>query len=269
MTGPGSAVPVRQVAFDRLGPVVHQEVGPAGRALRWIDEGEPRWPVLLFLGGAGTSVRAFGLLEFARSLREELRIRVVSVERNGLGQTLFHPDCGPAAYAADVWWLLDRLDVSDVAVVAISGGGPYAAHVMATRPSAVRSVHLACAWAEALPGSRLELDADDVARDPVSWWRFPRGSSVHRVPGLVDAAVDEATRAVFARGSNAAHDGLGQAFRIYSQEPLPDLSKVAAPAFLYWGEHDDVVPAAQRQRWERALPDVRTTRLYAGERHDV
>lgn len=69
----------------------------SGRTVHYIDEGEPGWHTVLFLGGAGTSVRAFGLLEFARSLRQQLRIRVVSVERNGLGQTRFDPEGDPAS----------------------------------------------------------------------------------------------------------------------------------------------------------------------------
>lgn len=130
---------VAQGAFDALGPTVHRIRVASGRTVHYIDEGEPGWHTVLFLGGAGTSVRAFGLLEFARSLRQQLRIRVVSVERNGLGQTRFDPEAGPGEHAADVWDLLDRLAVGAVSVVAISGGGPYAAHIAAAQPERIRS----------------------------------------------------------------------------------------------------------------------------------
>jgi hypothetical protein len=40
---------------------------------------------LVFIGGQGTSLEAFQLSEFARTSREELGLRVISVERNGFG----------------------------------------------------------------------------------------------------------------------------------------------------------------------------------------
>jgi non-heme chloroperoxidase len=257
-----------QQEFDPLGPTVRQATLPGGRSVHFIDEGRPGWPVVVFFGGAGTTVRAFGLLEFARTLREQLRIRVVSVERNGLGQTAFDPGLGFREYAAHVWELLDQLDIYDASLVAISGGGPYAAHVAHARPDRVRSLHLACAFSERLDDDS-PLNAATVAADPVGWWRFPADSAVHRIPGFVDATIEEATRAVFARGRDQAPEGLAQAFALYRDSPLPDLGAVRSPAFLYWGEADRVVTTAHLERWQAALPMVNAVRLYPGEGHDV
>lgn len=266
---PARATPLRQVAFDPLGPTVRQCSLPGGRTARYVDEGDDTWPAFLFLGGAGTTVRALGLLEFARTLREELGLRAVSVERNGLGQSPYDPRIGPAQHARDVWQVMDRLGIEEVAVVAISGGGPYAAAVMAAEPSRIRSVHLACAYADASTGERLGVDADTVAADPVAWWAMDPASPVHRIPGFTDSTVEEATRAFFARGRDVAPHGLRQALAVYDSEPLPDLSAVTAPAFLYWGERDRVVGHGHRRRWSRALPDVREERVYPEEGHDV
>lgn len=266
---PAGIQPLRQSYFDPLGPTVHQASLATGRRVQYIDEGNPRWPVLLFLGGAGTSVRAFRLVEFARTLREELGIRVVSVERNGLGSTPFDPTVGYPQYAEDTWALLDRLDIRHVAVVAISGGGPYAAHVMVRRPSAVRSVHLACAFSEPAVHSAAALDAEEIHRDPVAWWRFPPESPIRHIPGFADSCVEEATRSMFARGRDTGPDGLRQALDLYATQRLPVLSAVTAPAFLYWGTEDDLVPTAHLRRWREVLPNIVRTREYAGEGHDV
>ncbi|WP_427017047.1 alpha/beta fold hydrolase [Pseudarthrobacter sp. P1] len=265
---------VRQTGFDRLGPVVRSAVVGSGRRVHYIDEGSAEGTPLLFFGGAGTTVRAFGLMEFARSFREQLGIRVLSVERNGLGQTPFDPAVGFAEHAADVWSLLDSLGIGQVSIIAISGGGPYAARVAAAQPGRVRSLHLACAYSEPVADVGARFDAEQVAADPVAWWQFPAASPVHRIPGFDDAVVEEATRGVFARGRDVAPQGLAQAFELYSRTPLPDLSAATCPVFLYWGSEDALVPVVHMQRWRRALAAATrgravVERVYPGEGHDV
>ncbi|MET3719246.1 MULTISPECIES: alpha/beta hydrolase [unclassified Arthrobacter] len=270
LTDAVEAIQVRNSGFDPLGPVVCSAVVGSGRTVNYIDDGAAGAVPLLFLGGAGTTVRAFRLLEFARSFRQEMGIRVVSVERNGLGQTVFDPAVGPDEYAADVWSLLDTLNIGQVSVLAISGGGPYAAAIIAARPGQVRSLHLACAFAEMLEGADAPMEPESVAADPVAWWRFPAESSVHSIPGFVDSVIEEATRGLFAKGRDVPPDGLRQAFGLYASEPLRDLSAVQAPVFLYWGSADELVPLEQMRRWTAALAGRETVeRVYPGEGHDV
>ncbi|MGY4541418.1 non-heme chloroperoxidase [Arthrobacter sp. UYNi723] len=269
-------IQVRNSGFDPLGPEVRSAVVGSGRTVNYIDDGDAGAVPLLFLGGAGTTVRAFRLLEFARSFRQELGIRVVSVERNGLGQSEFDPAVGFAEYAEDVWSLLDSLGIGQVSVIAISGGGPYAARLVSSRPDRVRSLHLACAFGELIEGAGARFDVGAVASDPVAWWRFPAESSVHAIPGFDDSVIEEATRGLFARGRDQVPEGLQQAFELYAATRLPDLSAVRAPVFLYWGSTDELVPLVQMDLWKAAF-DVgksgagRTLveRVYLGEGHDV
>ena len=262
-------VEVGQHQFDPLGPDVLSTTLPSGRAVHYIDDGDPGWTAVVWFGGAGTSVRAFRLLEFARSLRQQLQIRVISVERNGIGQTPFDDAAGVADYAADVWSLLDRLGVVRPSVMAISGGGPYAAAVIASRPERIRSVHLACAFAERPPGVAAPFTVDAVAANPVSWWTYPPESTVHRIPGFADSAIEEAVRAVFARGRDVPADGLAREFAIAGSTSLPDFSALDAPSFLYWGSEDRLVGAFHLDRWRESLPGPPLVRWYDGEGHDV
>jgi non-heme chloroperoxidase len=259
---------LRQAAFDPLGPRVQSTRLPSGRTVRYIDDGEPGWTPLVWFGGAGTSVRAFRLLEFARTLREELQVRVISVERNGLGETPFDPTAGYSDYAADVWALLDVMGVEEASLMAISGGGPYAAQVAAAASARVRSLHLACAFSERLGDSPVP-PVMEIAADPVTWWRYPSSSPVHLIPGFDESAVEEATVSRFALGLDVAPEGLSRAFALYDTERLPDLSGLEAPALLYWGSDDALVPIAHLTRWRDALPNVARVRLYEGEGHDV
>ncbi|MFJ4207890.1 alpha/beta fold hydrolase [Paenarthrobacter sp. NPDC089675] len=270
----GSDIELPQIGFEALGPTVHSHEAGSGRRVRFIDEGPRSGVPVVFFGGAGTSVRAFRLLEFARPLRLSLGVRVVSVERNGLGRTSFDPDAGVTEHAEDVWSLLDHLGIREASLVAISGGGPYAAQVAAARPACVRSMHLACAYSEPIPGAQLDFDPRQVAADPVAWWTFPPESPVHRVPGFVDSAVEEATHAMFARGRDAEPEGLRQAFDLYARTPLPDLARVTGRAFMYWGSEDTLVPGQHIDRWKRSLQSEgrepkTTVRMYSGEGHDV
>lgn len=265
---------VAQAGFDPLGPAVRSAEVASGRRVQFIDEGRHTGLPLIFLGGAGTTVRAFRLMEFARTFREQLGIRVVSVERNGLGQTGFDSAVGFKEYAEDVWSLLDHLDIGPASIVAVSGGGPYAAHLAAACPERVRSLHLACGYAESVGTDGLDFDPLQVAADPVSWWTFPPGSAVHRIPGFVDSAIEEATRAMFARGRDVPPEGLRHAFELYARAPLPDLGSVKAPVFMYWGSEDTLVPENHIGRWQRALDAggrgrEAVVRMYSGEGHDV
>lgn len=265
----GDDIPIDQAGFDTLGPDVRTSVVESGRTVHFIDEGDPDWQPLLFLGGAGTTVRAFRLMEFARSLRRQLRVRVISVERNGLGQTPFDPGVSPVEHAADVWSLLGSAGVTQTSVIAISGGGPYAAHIASAQPERIRSLHLACAYSQRLGPDAVSMPVEEIAADPSAWWRFPPESSVHRIPGFDDSVIEEATRGAFARGRDNPLDGLRDALRLYHDEPLPPLDAVTAPAFLYWGGVDRSVPVAHMDRWREVLPNIAVERLYEGEGHDV
>ena len=206
----------------------------ARRPVRFLDEGEPGWRPFVFFGGLGTDLEAFYDTEFARSTRERLRLRAISVERNGFGMTAFDPTLGYADAVDDGLDVLVDCGVDRFAVVAISGGAPFAAALCARVPARVLSLHLAaaaagpliatCGTAGALYGHPRQLSGD---------------------PAL-------------------AHE-----WDLLGRVPLPDLSAMHAPAYLYWGTADEVVPPAHVLEWRRALGTVAAVRAYPGEGHNV
>jgi len=204
------------------------------RVVRFIDEGEEGWRPVVFFGGLGTDVGAFYETEFARDLRERMRLRVVSVERNGFGMTPFDESLGYADAVDDVLEVLAMLQIGRFAVVAISGGAPFAAALAAHAPGRVLSLHLAAAAAGPL-----------VASCGTASLLYGRPEQLALDPAL-------------------AHE-----WRLLQSEPLPDLRALQAPAFLYWGGDDEVVPADHVREWRRALPSVVALRGYPGEGHDV
>ena len=214
---------------------MQQTLSPVhSRVLRFIDEGECDWRPVVFFGGLGTDVNAFYATEFARELRERLRLRVISVERNGFGMTPFDSSLGISDAVDDVLEVLETLSVRRFAVVAISGGGPFAAALAARVPGRMLSLHLAAAAAGPL------------------------------VAECGTASLLYAQPARFALDPALAHE-----WRVLCSEPLPELSTLEAPAYLYWGHDDDVVPKAHIREWLRVLPCVAAVRGYRDVGHDV
>jgi non-heme chloroperoxidase len=84
-----------QNEFDHIGAEVHS-LTRNGRTSYHIDEGNSGDRAVIFIGGAGTSLEAFQLTEFARTSRQKLGLRVISVERNGFGESQLDLNLGYA-----------------------------------------------------------------------------------------------------------------------------------------------------------------------------
>ena len=267
-----------QSTFDHIGAEV-RSLDAGGRISYYIDEGSPEGRAVVFIGGQGTSLEAFQLTEFARSTREKLGLRVISVERNGFGELAFDPKLGYADYAKEVLAVLDHLKVDKFAIMAISGGGAYAAHLAATVPDRVISLHAGAAVARTLP-TRSAPDCSitpDVANEkakkwttsPKDWWGVP-GSPVLIIPGWQTTAYADATRSFYVGGQMGDPKALAHENMLpCSKDAVIDAKKITAPVFLYWGEADKAVPVEQMEMWKAALPNVARATVYPGEGHTV
>jgi non-heme chloroperoxidase len=271
-----------QERFDHIGAHVHSLTTRPGRTSYYIDEGKPGWTPVVFIGGAGTSLEAFQLTEFARTSREELRVRVVSVERNGFGESALDTSLGYADYNAEVLAVLDHLGIHRFAIMAISGGGAYAAQLAAAAGPRVASLHVAAAVATTLPGRTLpaacsrtveQQNAINVAftHFPKVWWAVAPDSPVHAIPGWQAEAYLDAARSFFVGGQLGAPDALTHEQRLpCGPGAVVDPDDITAPAYLYWGAVDPLVPPSVMALWQAALGDnvVRAT-VYPGEGHTV
>ncbi len=273
-------LPALQAQFDPLGPAVNALPGPKGRVLHYTDTGEAGWRPVLYVGGTGTSARAMLMTGYLETMRRQLRLRMISVERNGFGDTAFDPAWTLGDYAADVRSVLDHLAVKRFAVVAISGGGPYAAHVAAAMPNRVISLHFAAALADRLVGDTVSCDltAPQVAKalapavdNPQIWWGFPENSPTHSIPGFTERAYDEGARAFFIRGQMGDAAPEAAEMQRYCHARLEDLTlgRVAAPVFTYYGLADRTVTPANAVFWQTHLGGPVMPRTYPGEGHDV
>ena len=264
--------------FDPVSAQVHS-LTHEGRTSYYIDEGKPGQRAVVFLGGQGTSLQAFQLTEFARTSREKLGLRVISVERNGFGESALDLNLGYDDYVDEVLAVLDHLNIDDFVIVSISGGGAYATHLAAAAPDRVISVHAAASSDATLPNRNprncsLTFEQRNTSNlfwyeNPKSWWGVP-GQPQLAVPGWQAAAYLDAVRSFHLGGgpmdpSPLSHEG-----------ELPCLdgaivnpSLITSPTYLYWGGADTTVPLSAMNHWQEALPNVVKATVYPGEGHSV
>ncbi|TSD87651.1 alpha/beta hydrolase [Mycobacterium sp. KBS0706] len=275
-TVPASDLTDLQAEFDPMGPAVQALTLPDGRVVHYIDEGEPGWRPVLYASGTGTSARAFGMTEYLRSLRTRLKLRFISVERNGFGDTEFRPGWTTKDYATEVRAVLDHLGIQQTAALAISGGGPYLAEIAAEMPDRLISLHFLAATSgfgpekKACTMSEAELTGMmKVAQNPEDWWAYPETSPTRKIPGFADRAYEEGARTYFIRGQMGDLRGQVAEYRRYCTEPKADVTKVQVPVYVYQGTADTSVPLDQAQYWQSQFPNLRKARIYEGEGHDV
>ena len=262
--------------FDPIGTPLQSLQTREGRTVHFTDTGEAGWRPMLFIGGVGTSARAPELVAFLDTLRRRLKVRIVAVERNGLGDTAFDPAWTFADYTSEVRQVLDHLGIQRFALVAISGGGAYAGHIAAAMPERVTSWHMLAAIASA-PASSPVCGADPAALEaglakqvgaPRVFWAMPPEGVVAKVPGFADRAADEGAHAYFIAGQRGDARGVAREYRRFCDAPAP-VSAFPAPAFFYYGEADPLVPPAQGEFWAGKVAGKVTFRRYPGEGHDV
>lgn len=269
--------PKVQDTFDSLGAEVRAAELSDGRTAHYSDTGNKHGKPVLFIGGTGTSARASHMTDFFRTTREDLGLRLISVERNGFGDTAYDKNLGKADYAKDTLEVLDKLGVDDVSVIAISGGGPYAAELAAKAPGRISQLHLAAALPPVGPrpeycglsDDALTAAVKDQIKDPRTWWAFPDDSPVKSIPGFADTAYEEGARTYNQRGQQADPAPQVHEQRLYCERPGPDLSGLDAPVYLYGGKKDTTVPPATLKTWQDALPGKEKVRTYADSGHDV
>lgn len=258
---------------DPVRSLVRPEL-PGCPPVRYLDTGEAGWHPVLFFGGLGTSAQAFTLTEFVRPQRRARALRFVSVERNGFGETPFMPGLGFPEALDDVLLVLDTLEIGRFSVVAISGGGPYAARLLERVPGRIRSVHLAAAAAGGAllrngPAGELMDRVEAIATDPEGFWDLPPDSATAGIPGFAEACREEGRRSLGDPMRAAA--ALRHEVELLRSEPLPDLSGLSAPVYMYWGARDELIGAEHAAAWRAALgPKAELTlRVHGDSGHDV
>lgn len=258
-----------------------------GRTLAWTEEGDPAGRlVLAFHGLPGSRFQRHPDEGIARSLGA----RVLHLDRPGFGGSTPRPGRSLSDWADDVAELADALGQARFAVAGVSGGAPFALACAARLGR--RVVRLALASGVGPPGSMddslpplARLTFRTARRAP--WLLWPAlatlGSLAVRAPEryltLVAARLGPADRRTLARPEIRAMFArdLAAAFAAGPQAMAWDLSLLArpwgldatavcAPAHLWHGDDDRLIPPCASQALARSLPGS-TLRILPGAGH--
>lgn len=260
--------------FDSLGPTVQQLQVQSGRTIHFVDDGNESGTPVIFTGGLGTSVRVVRLLDFLESMRRDLNLRFITVERNGFGQTKFDDSLTMNDFVSDVEAVLSHLQIDEFALFGISGGGPYTAKIAESNSDRLLSIHMAATSPAIGNPQRCSNGASspysEMLRYPMQFFGFPADSPLHEIIGFQDTAFDEAARAHNLRGQSADVAPLLHELNLYCTEDPMDSAHITAPVFVYLGLQDRVLASVNPEDWLAAYPNADVqVRTYPNGGHDV
>lgn len=277
-----------EILPPRLEGTVH--VG-GGRRLGFAEFGSPGGRPVLWLHGTPGARRQ--IPHEARALAIELDLRLIGIDRPGIGTSTPHVHASVSGLTDDLTALADGLGLDEVAVIGLSGGGPYALATGAHMADRVVGVAVLGGVAphvgtDAVSGGLVALGARlaplvSLTRVPVGIGLTgllrlarPLGSPALEVYARLSPAGD---RALLARPEFKAMflDDLFNGSRTQLSAPLVDvllfgrhwgfdLAEVDVPVRWWHGDADHIIPFAHGLHVVDRLPDASMTVL-PGESH--
>jgi pimeloyl-ACP methyl ester carboxylesterase len=276
-------VPVDDIAPETVPGVLHGAHDgvrsmdlPDGRRLAYDELGDPDGEPVLYFHGFGSS-RLFRHPD--ESLAAQVGVRLIAVDRPGIGRSTPLPGRRLLDWPADVAALADRLGIDRFAVLGWSGGGPYALACAWTLPERVTIAGLVSSPAPlaGVPGADYLYRfhrAAALSAGAAPWmirlamWRWARAQRRdperhldEAVEKMVEAdrlvVADERVRAQMLR--NAAEMHLQGARGVYDEALIMarrwgfELGSIRVPVRLWHGDDDPTVPVAMGRFLAREL----------------
>ncbi|WP_099023434.1 alpha/beta fold hydrolase [Mycolicibacterium palauense] len=261
----------RQISFAEFGD-------PHGRAIFWLH---------------GTPGARRQIPTEARAFAEEAGIRLVGVDRPGIGlSTTFQYDT-VLDFAADLRTVADVLGIDKMAVVGLSGGGPYTLAVGAALPDRVVGLGVLGGVAptcgpDAIGGGVMALGmyAAPMIRVAGTPLRFAATNLIRLIRPVAEPALyaygwvsPESDRRMLTRPEfkamflddllNGAKHQLAAPFAdvvVFARDWGFRLEEVKVPVRWWHGDEDHIVPFAHGQHVVSRLPDAELSIVH-GESH--
>ena len=256
---------------------------PRGRRLGYAEFGPASGrPLLWFHGTPGARLQ---IAPSARELAHERGVRIVSVERPGVGDSTPHVYDAVVDFASDVERVCEALGIERFAVGGLSGGGPYAlacAHELQERvvAAALLGGVAPAAGPDAAPGGASGLMR--ALAPLVSRAHRPLGNAVrgliHLLEPLADPVIHGFARVMMAPGDQrvfadpAMHAMFKQDLLLGGRRQMQaifldvalfarhwgfELGDLAVPVHLWAGDADTIVPLHHGEHLARRIPGAR------------
>ncbi|GAA1546626.1 alpha/beta fold hydrolase [Nocardioides humi] len=287
MTFPAPRIPEQPKRPTLEGSVAVRD----GRRLSFAEYGSPRGPAIVWMHGTPGARRQIPV--DARAYAEEAGVRIIGIDRPGIGSSTPHLYPDVLDWTADLTLLLDALAVDTLRVIGLSGGGPYALAAGAALPERVHGVGVLGGVAptrglDAAEGGVIRLAVH--AAPLLAATRVPLGvaltGAIRTVKPLAGPALDlyaavqpPGDKNLLGRPEFKAMflDDLLNGSRFQTSAPLADLllftrewgfrlADVAVPVRWWHGDDDHIVPFRHGQHCVDRLPDATMTTI-DGESH--
>lgn len=274
------------------GPRIEGSVKVAdGRRLSFAEFGPPSGRSVVWLHGTPGARRQ--IPTEAREYAEREGVRIVGIDRPGIGSSTPHLYGAIGDFARDLDTVADRLGLDDLVVIGLSGGGPYALSAGAFLPERVKAVGILGGVAptvgpDAIDGGLVALGRRlapvvRVARRPIG---VGLTGAIRVVKPLASPGLDlyarlspAGDRRLLARPEFKAMflDDLLNGSRHQFAAPLADVllfsrhwgfdaADVAVPVRWWHGDADHIIPYDHGAHMVGRLPDAELRTLH-GESH--
>lgn len=265
---------------------------PHGRKLGYDEYGSPDGKPIFYLHGSPSS-RLEVKLYVSEDLLQSLNVRLVAVDRPGMGRSDFQPNRALLDFPKDLLALADHLNIRRFSILAYSLGGPYGlacAYAIPERLTKVGIVSGAALFTEPElitninEGTRkfLTMPREKPFLSRLFLWMMldvmPRIAPKQFIAGAA-AVLPEADRAVVSDPKiqkgfvNAVREAMRQGTRGGFHESLLAvtdygfrLQEIQTPIKLWHGEADQNVPVAMARFVESAVPKCEA-KFYPDEGH--
>lgn len=262
-----------------------------GRRLGYAEYGPASGRPLLWFHGTPGARRQ--IAPQARALAHERGVRIVCVERPGIGESTPHVYGALVDFAADIEQLCDALGIERFGVAGLSGGGPYALACAHELPARVVAVAVLGGVAPAVGPDAVEGGANGLIRTLAPWLhraRQPVGGLlrglVRLLEPLADPAVglfarqmppgdqrvfeDAAVRLMFQEdiilGSRRSMQALCLDVVLFGRHWGFALADIEVPVHLWYGDADIIVPLHHGAHLAERIPGAQL-RIRPGEGH--
>ena len=262
-----------------------------GRRLGFASFGTPHGRPVFWLHGTPGARRQVPIE--ARVLAEEHDLRIIGVDRPGIGSSTPHVYPQVVDFAEDLAVVADALAVDTFHVVGLSGGGPYSLALSAAMPDRVLGLEVIGGVAptvgpDAIGGGAVAIASRVASLLPVA--RVPLGilltGGVRVMRPFAGPAIDayrlvqpEGDRRLLGRPEFRAMfiDDLVNGSRRQMTAPISDiiaftrhwgfeLADVKAPVRWWHGDADHIVPLSHGRHCVERLPDAKLFTI-SGESH--
>jgi pimeloyl-ACP methyl ester carboxylesterase len=241
---------------------------PDGRILSYALYGAADGlPVLYFHGTPSSRLEVCMLGEYgidAEQTLARLGLRLISVDRPGMGLSSYNPNAGLLSFAGDISFLVQSLKIFEASLLCWSGGGPYALAAAWQHLSIIKGLFILCGFSrrfipEVVQQMKLNRLFFNTARYLPTFLELTmnvirKGNSRHSLPQwltglpLVDyellkkpLQLQTIARHTFQEACRLGARGPVQEAQLYFKDFGFSLSDIQQPVHFWWGTEDRIV----------------------------